>query len=173
MSKISWKYGKYNKYGYIALSVALLYIVRRSLHKETKRNIIPEDFNHPNRVSLNSIAKTTTRSRFKTSEKIEPTQKLDIEYPIEPSLSSDILTLHERLNLTEPGWMGSAVNLPKILDKDIQEMVDAGYSKYKINEFVSRLIPLDRELPDVRYAKYCNYKLINILLKFINLYSKD
>ena len=71
-----------------------------------------------------------------------------------PLLPSEILRLHTRLNLTSPGHMGAPVLLPEILEFDIVTMVNKSKEKYQINEFISNLIPLDRELPDIR-TEYC------------------
>ena len=65
-------------------------------------------------------------------------------------LSDEILDIHRRLNLTNPGYMGKPVKLPDILPEDIKQELNASYEEFKFNEFVSRLIPLDRELPDYR-----------------------
>lgn len=64
--------------------------------------------------------------------------------------SVEVLTFHERLNLINPGHLGELVQLPTIVDSDIQEIIDSRKETYKFNEFVSSLIPLNRELPDFR-----------------------
>lgn len=76
-----------------------------------------------------------------------------------PTLSNEILQLHARLNLTDPGHLGTGVELPQILDFDIEEKLNNSYRTYQINEFVSSLVPLDRELLDIRsdYCKQMNY----------------
>lgn len=71
-----------------------------------------------------------------------------------PSLSQEIVELHRRLNISNPGHMGEPVILPSNLPLDIQEKVNKSWEIYSINEFVSNLIPLDRELPDIR-PDYC------------------
>ena len=79
---------------------------------------------------------------------------------LETLVSPDnILELHTRLNLSNPGYMGEAVVLPPVLDLDIQKMLNQSWETYKFNEFVSSLVPLDRELPDIRtdYCKQLNY----------------
>lgn len=74
-----------------------------------------------------------------------------------PKLSREILEIHERLNLTDPGHLGVPLKLPSPLPDDIQEMYNKSWSTYNINEFVAQLIPLDRELPDFR-TEYCKKK---------------
>lgn len=78
---------------------------------------------------------------------------------LKPILSDEVLELHRRLNLTNPGHMGKPVLLPSNLDADIIEMYNKSMSIYQFNEFVSTLVPLDRELPDQRhdYCKTLNY----------------
>lgn len=71
---------------------------------------------------------------------------------------------HERLNLTSPGDMGKPVILPKILPADIQKLISDGKRDYKINEFVSNLIPLSRSLPDPR-DEYCSQQVYESLPK--------
>lgn len=89
---------------------------------------------------------------------IEPKLKTpaDIPMPI-PTLSPEILDLQRRLNLTNPGHLGEAVLLPANMEPEIERMLNKSKEKYQINEFVSNLIPLDRELPDIR-TSYCKNK---------------
>lgn len=71
-----------------------------------------------------------------------------------PTLSPAILGLHRRLNLTNPGHLGAGVKLPTKLPRDIELMVNRSRDLYQINEFITTLVPLDRELPDYR-TPYC------------------
>lgn len=61
-------------------------------------------------------------------------------------------------NLTDPGAMGEAVQLPKKLPDHIKILVDIGWKDYTINEFVSDLVPLRRSLPDIR-GDYCKQQV--------------
>lgn len=91
-----------------------------------------------------------------------------------PPESEVIIELRSRLNLTEPGYMGQPVILPKAVPIDIQTMMNNSFEKYKFNEFVSQLIPLDRELPDFRtdqcktkqYSE--NLPKVSVILSFYN-----
>lgn len=91
-----------------------------------------------------------------------------------PPVADEILELHRRLNLTQPGHLGKPVQLPDILPDDIRVAVNESYDEYKFNEFVSRLIPLYRELPDLRQgtcknASYAeNLPKVSIILAFYN-----
>lgn len=71
-----------------------------------------------------------------------------------PSLSQEILDLHRLLNLTNPGHLGQPVILPSNLPQNIAEKIKISWEIYSFNEFVSNLIPLYRELPDIR-PEYC------------------
>lgn len=71
-----------------------------------------------------------------------------------PRQSQEILNLHRLLNLTNPGHLGKPVVLPSNLSLEIQEKIKLSWENYAINEFVSNLIPLYRELPDIR-PEYC------------------
>lgn len=71
-----------------------------------------------------------------------------------PPLSREVLDLHRVLNLTNPGHMGKPVKLPQFVPSDIQQKINQSWEIYAINEFVSNLIPLYRDLPDVR-PEYC------------------
>jgi hypothetical protein len=71
-----------------------------------------------------------------------------------PTLSHEILDLQRRLNLTNPGELGHPVILPENLDFDVELLLNKSKEKYQINEFVSNLVRLDRELPDIR-TPYC------------------
>lgn len=90
---------------------------------------------------------------------IKPTMQNRLKSFPKPTLSPKVLTLHRRLNLTNPGHMGAPVILPAQLDLDIEIMLNKSRAIYQINEFLSTLIPLDRELPDIRtnYCKAMNY----------------
>lgn len=91
-----------------------------------------------------------------------------------PPLSDDILEIHRRLNLTNPGYMGEPVVLPNNLPEDIKAQVNKSNEEFKFNEFVSRLIPLDRELPDYRKGtcKTANYSSnlpkVSVIIAFYN-----
>jgi hypothetical protein len=71
-----------------------------------------------------------------------------------PVQSLEILELQRRLNLTNPGHMGKGVFLPEKYDNDIDELFNNSIKMYGYNEMRSQLIPLDRELPDLR-SNYC------------------
>lgn len=91
-----------------------------------------------------------------------------------PPESAAIIEIRSRLNLTSPGYMGQDVILPKDLPRDIQMMMNSSIEKYKFNEFVSQLIPLNRKLPDMRteqcktkqYAE--NLPKVSVILSFYN-----
>lgn len=74
-----------------------------------------------------------------------------------PLLKPEILEFYDRLNLTNPGHMGTAVKFPDNIPLDIQKMINQSWENYQINEFVSNLVPLDRILPDIR-TDYCKNK---------------
>lgn len=70
--------------------------------------------------------------------------------------------------------MGKPVILPPNIPEDIQLMINQSFETYKINEFVSNLIPLYRELPDIR-PEYCrtvqyseNLPVTSVILIFHN-----
>ena len=71
-----------------------------------------------------------------------------------PELSPEVLELHVLLNLTNPGHLGRPVILPSNLSSDIAEKIKISWEIYSFNEFVSNLVPLYRELPDIR-PEYC------------------
>lgn len=71
-----------------------------------------------------------------------------------PTLSPEILDLQRRLNLTDPGRWGAPVILPSKMEPELERMLNKSREKCQINEFVANLIPLDRELPDIR-TEYC------------------
>lgn len=102
-----------------------------------------------------SLDRIKSKSRFNDKNYSENYDRIEKEagnadfFP-QPAQSHEILELHKRLNLINPGHMGEPVILPEFLDFDIQAMVDKGNFTYKFNEFVSSLIPLNRELPDIR-----------------------
>ena len=111
--------------------------------------------------------------------KFQPTKKKKLKKPQRevfawPKLSDETLKLHELLNLKNPGQMGEPVILPENLSLDIQQKINQSYEIYKINEFVSSLIPLDRDLPDIRpdYCKTVTYSenlpQVSVIMVFHN-----
>lgn len=89
-------------------------------------------------------------------------------------LSIEILEIHRRLNLTNPGHLGAPVNLPKNIPEDIQVLMNKSNEYFQFNEFVSQLIPFDRELKDFREdacraANYSNdLPKVSVILAFYN-----
>jgi hypothetical protein len=107
-------------------------------------------------------------------EKARNTDDLEDVVIPKPILSDEILELHRRLNLTNPGHMGKPLILPQYLDWDSFWMYNKSFETYQFNEFGSRLIPLDRELPDRRtdYCKQLKYSedlpIASIIMVFHN-----
>jgi hypothetical protein len=95
-------------------------------------------------------------------------------YPPKPIQSAETLELLKRLNLTNPGHLGEPVVLPENLDADIIERINKSENIYNFNEFVASLIPLDRQLADVRsdackqlkYSK--NFPVASVIIVFHN-----
>jgi Glycosyl transferase family 2 len=86
-------------------------------------------------------------------------QAFKSDFPPKPVQSPETLELLKRMNLTNPGNLGEPVILPDNLDADIIEMFNKSEDIYKFSEFVASLIPLDRQLADVRSdaCKKLNY----------------
>jgi Glycosyl transferase family 2 len=86
-------------------------------------------------------------------------QDFKSDFPLKPIQSPKTLELLKRMNLTNPGNLGEPVILPDNLDADIIEMFNKSENIYKFSEFVASLIPLDRQLADVRSdaCKKLNY----------------
>jgi hypothetical protein len=89
----------------------------------------------------------------------DPTSNKNVLSKHTPNLSPEAIEFRRRLNLSDPGEMGQPVILPENLDFDIELLVNKSKEKYKMNEFVSNLVRLDREIPDIRsdYCKSLNY----------------
>lgn len=104
-------------------------------------------------VEVNSEIQVNVNEPIVVIEAEPLTSRLTIP---KPTLSPEVLKLHKRLNLTNPGRWGAPVVLSN-LAPDIERMLNASKEKYQINEFASNLVPLDRELPDIR-TKYCQNK---------------
>lgn len=91
-----------------------------------------------------------------------------------PPLSDEILDIHRRLNLTNPGHLGFPVIMPDRIPEDIQAEIDKSNEEFKFNEFLSRIIPLDRELLELRTVE-CQEKVysndlpkVSVILAFYN-----
>lgn len=116
---------------------------------------------------------TTIKSNQKNKQLVEKARDLN-ERPPKPELSPEIKDLHRRLNLTNPGLLGAPVDLPEILDQDIELMLNKSLERYKIHEFVANLLPLDRELLDYR-SPHCkkqtysqNLPVASVIMVFHN-----
>lgn len=112
------------------------------------------------------LAKDVKTTRKKSTKRTEPF--------VWPVLSDEIKELHKMLNLSNPGHMGQPVNLPPNLPDDIAQKISKSWEVYSINEFVSTLIPLDRDLPDIR-PEYCrtvsyvdNLPMVSVIMVFHN-----
>lgn len=91
-----------------------------------------------------------------------------------PPISSEIFDYQRRLNLENPGYLGVPVELPDEIPEDIQNKIDKSYDEFKFNEFISRIIPLDRVLPELR-TEECQTKVystdlpkVSVILAFYN-----
>lgn len=91
-----------------------------------------------------------------------------------PDLPDDILKLHKLFDLHNPGHLGQPVILPDNLPLEYQLKINQSRAIYSINEFVSKLIPYYRELPDVRPV-YCrdvlysaNLPVTSVIMVFHN-----
>jgi hypothetical protein len=138
-------------------------VMENVVKKDTDYNHQDDEIKHPK--NLNNDNKNVNLEVQQRGEHHIENVELQIEENKEsvltipkPTLSPDILELHRRLNLTDPGQNGRKVELPKNLDLDIQLMINASYEKYRINEFIANLVPLDRTLPDVR-SEYCKQQV--------------
>lgn len=100
---------------------------------------------------------TKRKSKLKAQvvEKVEQSYEGDQQNLDPPPLSEEILMLHRQLNLSNPGHMGKPVILPSNLPLDFQEKINKSWEIYSFNEFVSSLMPLYRELPDIR-PEHCH-----------------
>ena len=115
---------------------------------------------------------TTKRpKKRRTTESPRATKKESLD---PPPLSVEILALHKLFNLTNPGHMGGPVHLPHNLSTEIKEKIQKSREIYSFNEYVSRLIPLYRELPDIR-PDYCrqltyseNLPVTSVIMVFHN-----
>lgn len=140
--------------------------VREKISEVIEKDLIKD---YENQIAIKEIDSTEKDNNgniedFETNENSEgffnvepkPLKAFLLEKPV---LSDEILKLHWRLNLTNPGHLGQPVFLSENIDSDIERMLNQSKETYKINEFVSSLIPLDRDLPDIRtdYCKQKNY----------------
>lgn len=81
--------------------------------------------------------------------------------------------MFQELGLINPGEDGKAVELPKNLSEEVQRQIKDGYDNYGFNAFVSSLISLNRNIPDVRSdvcknKTYTNLPKASIVILFHN-----
>lgn len=77
------------------------------------------------------------------------------------------------MGLVNPGENGAAVELPKNLSEDIQKRIKDGYDTQGYNAFISSMVSLNRNIPDVRSdvcknKVYTNLPKCSILIPFHN-----
>lgn len=156
------------------------FVIEKNLKNETEIGYGDKDeINEDNLMKLNQYSNTQADVNSDIPEESDEelveliSRSLKESLP-KPLLAPDILKLHARMNLTDPGHMGLPVTLPAILEADIELMLNESKEIYQINEFVSNLIPLDRELPDIR-TDYCknmkysdNLPMASIIMVFHN-----
>ncbi|XP_070501611.1 putative polypeptide N-acetylgalactosaminyltransferase 9 [Chironomus tepperi] len=109
---------------------------------------VGDEYVDPRLKLVGEVGKNSTKRLKKDRRRTKP------DLFVWPVLSDEIKKLHKILNLTDPGHMGQPVNLPANLPPEIAQKVTKSWEIYSINEFVSTLIPLDRDLPDIR-PEYC------------------
>lgn len=152
------------------------------IEKNLKQEAIDVDEENRNKLNYNQLKSMDEVSDDIFEENDEEVVYMETEQrslslresiPV-PMLPHDILQLHARMNFINPGHNGAAVVLPAILEPDIERMLNKSREKYQINEFVSSLVPLDRELPDIR-TDYCrnmkyseNLPMASIIIVFHN-----
>lgn len=107
-----------------------------------------DEYEDPRLKLIGELGKNSTKSKRIPKKRTTP------EHFVWPVLSDEVKELHKLLNLSDPGHMGQPVNLPANLPPEIAQKVIKSWETYSINEFVSTLIPLDRDLPDIR-PEYC------------------
>lgn len=136
-------------------------MIQGKLVNVVERDLVRKEVNKPDReaVEYGNFDKLNFHVEEYENQEEEQTSRFYTKSIPTPTVSTDILLLQSRLNLTNPGHMGLAVILPGVLDFDIERMLNKSKEKYQINEFVSSLVPLNRELPDIRtdYCKKMNY----------------
>lgn len=118
--------------------------------------------------------KKMERKKMKRKMKMENVKRQSMHENEKLVLSQEILEAHQRLGLNNPGHMGEPVILPDNLPYDIQRRVNESWDRYQINEFIASIIPLDRELPDIR-TDYCksavyskNLPVTSVIMVFHN-----
>ena len=109
-----------------------------------------DDFADLSKKSKIVLKKDLIKNELLKAPKKSRTKKLSTSNIDPPELSPEVLKLHKLLNLTNPGHLGSPVVLPSNLSTDIAEKIKVSWEIYSFNEFVSNLVPLYRELPDIR-----------------------
>ncbi|KAL7012867.1 hypothetical protein ACKWTF_015087 [Chironomus riparius] len=78
-------------------------------------------------------------------------------------------------NLTNPGHLGVPVRIPKNQPKEIELLIGQSYNDYGFNQFISSMVSLNRELPDVR-TDGCKQKVyrtdkfskVSVIIPFYN-----
>ncbi|KAL7011876.1 hypothetical protein ACKWTF_014503 [Chironomus riparius] len=121
------------------------------LHIKQAKLQIGDEYEDPRLKLIGELGKNSTKPKKLTKKDRKRTTQDLFVWPV---LSEEVKELHRILNLTNPGHMGQPVNLPANLPADIAQKINKSWEIYSINEFVSTLIPLDRDLPDIR-PEYC------------------
>ncbi|KAG5668767.1 hypothetical protein PVAND_016694 [Polypedilum vanderplanki] len=118
--------------------------------KEIKKDEIAAELN------LNDVENMIEEPEIMEDELNEESSK-EI-FVLDDGITEEAKNYIKILNLTNPGANGEAVILPSNLPPEIKKKIDEGYETYGFNAFVSSLISLNRDFPDIR-SDYCKTKV--------------
>ncbi|KAG5669152.1 hypothetical protein PVAND_017047 [Polypedilum vanderplanki] len=80
-----------------------------------------------------------------------------LEIPLDDGITDEAKRIIKELNLIKPGHNGKAVRIPQNVSDEIKKLNQTLWDTYKYNGLASRLVGLNRELPDNRH-EYCKNK---------------
>lgn len=72
------------------------------------------------------------------------------KFVLSDGISQESRKYIEELQLENPGENGDGVELPKNLSSEIQNLINQGQDANGFNSFISNMISLNREIPDIR-----------------------
>lgn len=162
------------KYG-IVLSVIWLfgYIYVSFYKSELLKEFKKEDMNI--QKLQNKISDLVAR-QFNQNNADIPVDAAYIEtksFELDDGITIEAAQFMKQLDLINPGENGVPVELPANLSDDIQKRIKDGYDTYGYNAFVSSMVSLNRNIPDIRSdvcknKTYTNLPKCSILIPFHN-----
>lgn len=163
------------KYGIVLSLIWLFGYIYVSFYKwELLKEFKKEDMNIQklqNKIS-DLVARQFNPINEDIPNQVEIAEK-ESTFELDDGITMEAAQFMKELNLINPGENGVPIELPANLSDDIQKRIKDGYDTYGYNAFVSSMVSLNRNIPDIRSdvcknKTYTNLPKCSILIPFHN-----